>query len=134
MKKLTAFAALLFVVGFQTWGPTWSELTGSRYNDLVSMTDGAVVVNQVDGLAPTNSPWDPTKLTPGPHKLVLQAVPPSSVMGLVNLEQTEVDFKPCVRYYINARFASSTGTAWRPFIDHEETIADCQVPAPAKAH
>lgn len=122
MKKLTAFAALLFLVGCQTWGLTWSELTGSRYNGIASMTDGPVVVNQVDGVTPTNSPWEPTQLTPGLHKLVLQAVSPSSVIRFINLEETEVDFKPCVRYYINARFAESDqhrlGVLHRPRGNH----------------
>lgn len=134
MKNLIACAAVLFLAGCQTWGPTWSELTGTRYNDLASMTDAPVVVNLVDGVAPNNSPGLPIKVTPGPHKLVLQAVPPHAVIGFINGEETQVDFRPCTRYYINGRFASSTGTDWRPFVDHEETIAGCQSPVPAKTN
>jgi hypothetical protein len=132
MKKLISCAALLLLAGCQTWGPTWSELTGSRYNDVTVMTDGAVVVNQVDGATPSGQPREPIKLTPGKHTLVLSAVSPASVMGTIYQEQTEIDFKPCTRYYVNSRFASSTSTSWRPFVDREETISDCQVP-PAKA-
>ena len=43
MKRLAACAAVLLVSGCQTWGPTWSEVTGVRYNDITSMTDGPVV-------------------------------------------------------------------------------------------
>jgi hypothetical protein len=129
MKRLAACAAVLLVSGCQTWGPTWSELTGVRYNDITSLTDGPVVVNLVDGASPGGAPQQAIKVTPGMHKLVLQAIPPGAIAGAgqLNLEATEVDFKPCKRYYINARFAASTSTTWRPFIDYEETIAGCQV-------
>jgi hypothetical protein len=134
MKRLSGCAALLLlvVVGCQTWGPTWSELIGVRYGDITSLTDGAVVVSTVDGLSPNTAPREAIKVTPGMHKLVLSAVPPGSVVGMINMEATEVDFKPCTRYYINSRFAASTSTAWRPFIEREESIPGCRLPAPAK--
>ena len=129
MKRLAACAAVLLVAGCQTWGPTWSELTGVRYNDITSLTDGPVVVNLVDGTSPNGAPREAIKVTPGVHKLVLQAIPPVPIAGgmQLNLEATEVDFKPCMRYYINARFTASTSTTWRPFVDYEEKIAGCQI-------
>ena len=129
MKRLAACAAVLLFSGCQTWGPSWSELIGVRYNDITSMTDGPVVVNLVDGASPGTAPREAIKLTPGQHKLVLQAIAPGAIAGAgqLNMEATEVDFKPCVRYYINARFAASTSTSWQPFIDYEEKIPGCQV-------
>ena len=132
MNKLVAVAALFVLAGCQSWGPTWSELTGVRYSDLTSMTDGPVVVNLVDGVSPGTGPRETIKLAPGQHRLVLQAIPPGSVVGLINMEATEVDFKPCTRYYINARFDNTTSTSWRPFIDHEEMVPGCTVTPPAK--
>ncbi|MEO5765161.1 MAG: hypothetical protein ABIR52_07620 [Casimicrobiaceae bacterium] len=129
MKKLVAFAAPFVLAGCQSWGPTWSELTGVRYNDLTSLTDGAVVVNLVDGFSPGTAPRETIKVTPGMHKLVLQAIPPGSRAGQIDVEATEVDFKPCTRYYVNARFTASTSASWRPFIDREETIPGCKAPA-----
>ena len=128
MNRLAACAAVLLVSGCQTWGPSWSELIGVRYNDVTSMTDGPVVVNLVDGTSPGTAPRQAIKLTPGQHTLVLQAVPPGAMVGQINLEKTVVEFKPCTRYYINARFESSTSTSWRPYIDYEEMIPGCQVP------
>ena len=132
MNKLVAVAVLLLLAGCQTWGLTWSELTGLRYSDLTSMTDGPVVVNLVDGVSPGTGPRETIKVSPGKHKLVLQAIPPGAVVGLINMEATEVDFKPCTRYNINARFDNTTSASWRPFIDHEEMVPGCTVTPPAK--
>lgn len=123
--------ALLLLGGCQTWGPTWSEVTGVHYTQ-PSLDVGPVTINQVDGSSPGNAPNQPIKVTPGRHTLTLQVIPPSSVLGMVDLEQTVLDVAPCRRYYINGRFAATTSTAWKPFVDYEEQITDCQIPPPAK--
>ena len=128
MRKLMLWGAALCLAGCQTWGPTWSELTGQRYN-LTSIEVGPIVINQIDGYTPSGGgPLEPVKITPGQHKVILQPVPPGSVMGNVHLEETTFDAKPCVRYYLNARFKTSTSTEWSPFVDHEEPIPGCQLP------
>jgi hypothetical protein len=115
----------------QTWGPTWSEVTGVRYT-VNSLDVGPVLVNLIDGSSPGNTPGQSIKITPGHHTLDLQVIAPPSVVGLVHLEQTVLDAAPCKRYYINERFANSTSTDWKPFVDYEEQISDCQAPAPQK--
>ncbi len=92
-----------------------------------------VLFSQIDGSGPGNTPGQPIKITPGRRTLVLQLIPPSSVVGPVHLEQIVLDAAPCKRYYIKGRFAASKSTDWRPFIDHEEQISDCQAPAAAKS-
>jgi hypothetical protein len=126
MRYLIVSATALLLSGCQTWGPTWSEITGNRYSDMPSMTESPVLINQLDGTTPIYTARDPIKATPGKHQLVLQAVPPPSVMGSVYLEQIDVDLQPCKRYYINARFASPTSTSWKAFVEQEEVIPGCQ--------
>jgi hypothetical protein len=123
--------AMLLLGSCQTWGPTWSEVTGVRYT-LTSLGVGPVLINLIDGSSPGNTPGQPIKITPGRHTLTLQVLPPASVSGLVDLEQTVLDAAPCKRYYINGRFAASTSTDWKPFVDYEEQISGCQAPAPPK--
>ena len=113
-------------------GPTWSEVTGTRYYSETLLDVGPVSISQIDGSSPGNTPGQPIKVTPGRHTLVLQVIPPSSVLGLVNLEEIVLDAAPCKRYYINGRFATPTSTDWKPFVDREEQIAGCQTPTPAK--
>ncbi|MEP6678407.1 MAG: hypothetical protein ABJB78_03850 [Betaproteobacteria bacterium] len=79
--------------------------------------------------APLTAPRETIKVTPGMHKLALQAIPLGSRAGQINVEATEVDFKLCTRYYVNARFTASTSASWRPFIDREETIPGGKAPA-----
>jgi|SRR5450755_2833598 hypothetical protein len=123
--------AVLLLGSCQTWGPTWSEVTGRRY-DIPALGVGPVEISQLDGYSPGNSPGQPVKITPGRHTLVLQVIPPASVMGLVHLEQIVLDAAPCKRYYINGRFAATTSTEWKPFVEREEQISDCQASVPAK--
>jgi hypothetical protein len=94
MRKLTTCAMLLLLGSCQTWGPTWSEVTGVRY-DVTSLGVGPVLINQVDGSSPGNTPGQPIRITSGRHTIVLQVIPPSSVLGLVNLEQIVLDAAPC---------------------------------------
>src|SRR5262245_4304968 len=79
--KTAACAAALVLAGCQSWGPTWSELQGVRYDDITSMTEMPVVVNLVDGYSPGTAPREVIKVSPGQHKLVLQAVPPAGATG-----------------------------------------------------
>lgn len=132
-KSLAVGATLLLLAGCQTWGPTWSEVTGARYDDLTSMTIGPVLINLIDGTSPlSNGPRAPIKVTPGKHTMQLQAIAPGGVLGRIPLDEITVDLQPCMRYYINARFSSSTGTDWRAFVDKTEGIAGCQVTPPGK--
>jgi hypothetical protein len=132
-KSLAVGATSLLLAGCQTWGPTWTEVTGARFDDMASMTIGPVLINLIDGSSPLQGgPRQPIKVTPGKHTMQLQAVPPDPVMGRIALEEITVELQPCMRYYINARFSSSTSTEWRPFIDKAEGIAGCQVTPPGK--
>jgi len=123
--------AILLLGSCQTWGPTWSEVTGIHYT-APALGVGPVLINLIDGSSPNNTPGQPIKVTPGRHTLVLQVVAPPTVLGLVHLEQIVLDVAPCKRYYINGRFAEPTSTVWKPFVDYEENISDCQATTPAK--
>jgi hypothetical protein len=130
MRKLILFGVLPCLASCQTWGPTWSELSGRIYN-ITSIETGAIVITQIDGYAPNTVGGEPVKVTPGSHKLVLQAIPPGSVMGNIHYGEVTFDAKPCVRYYLNARFKTSTSPEWTPFIDYEEAVPGCQLPGAA---
>jgi hypothetical protein len=124
---------MLLLSSCQPWGPTWSEVTGTRYYSETLLDVEPVLFSQIDGSSPGNTPGQPIKITPGRHTLVLQLIPPSSVVGPVHLEQIVLDAAPRKRYYINGRFAASPSTDWKPFIHHDEQISDCQAPAAARS-
>ena len=122
-------AALAGLAGCQTWGPTWSEVSGSRYT-VTDFNRFATGINAVDAYSP--GPVLGTrgdryfKIDPGPHQLELSAIntSPNWVSGInrVNLPMT---FEPCKRYYINAQFENRLLADWKPVVDHVESIPGC---------
>ena len=132
-KPLAATAAALMLSSCQTWGPTWSEVTGERWT--VPSTDfntAPTAVNLIDGVGSFQKApgYGGIKVEPGMHVLVLAAAPLTpGWTGGTDLETFRMDFAPCRRYYVNARYDSRLGMSWKPFIDYVEPIAGCKVPA-----
>jgi hypothetical protein len=124
--RILAFAAAIALSGCQTWGPTWSEVTGSRYFR-AELNKSPTIIEQIDG----NSafPTRPIKIEPGVHLLTLQGVPlRPGWQGY--LKEMKLDMKPCQRYYVNAKFEGPlTPSDWVPVIDYVEPIAGCTVVA-----
>jgi len=125
MRKTLLLFVPLLLGGCQTWGPTWSELTGHRYTR-VEMNRLPAIIEQVDGQGAFAS--YPIKIEPGKHDLVLQGPTPARPGGSVLVEYTLVA-EPCKRYYINAQFANPIDNKWTPVIDYVEEIAGCKVVA-----
>jgi len=121
MQK-TILALALVISGCQTWGPTWSEVTGARYNVTI-LNRRPAVIEQIDG----NSayPTYPIKIESGKHDLVVQG--PAPGWRGPNLADFSLDAQPCKRYYINAQFKSPIQPDFQPVIDHVEDIAGCNV-------
>ncbi len=115
--------------GCQTWGPTWSEISGSRYN-VTDYNRFATAINAVDG----SNPGPRTgyrgrsyyKVDPGHHTIELQALnnTPYWVAG-INLKNAPLDVEPCKRYYLNANFENRLLTDWKPVVDYVEAIPGC---------
>ena len=132
MRKLLLLAVPLALAGCQTWGPTWSEVSGQRWNiPSVAFSTAPTAVNLIDGNgAFPNNPGQPIKVEPGPHTLLLAAAPLSNGWtGGTDLETMKLDFEPCKRYYINGKYDNRLGMSWKPFVDYVEPIAGCTVVA-----
>ena len=57
--------ATLLVVGCQTWGPTWSEVTGNQWST-VAMNRTAAVISTVDGKS--RGPEPASSIAGEPHQ------------------------------------------------------------------
>ena len=89
----------------------------------VNLIDGVGSFQRVPG-------YGGIKVEPGSHVLVLAAAPMSAGWtGGTDLETLKLDFAPCKRYYINARYDTRLSTSWKPFVDYVETIAGCTASA-----
>jgi hypothetical protein len=126
LMLIPVLAAPLFLEGCQTWGPTWSEVTGQRYNVTILNRRPAIIV-QVDNQGSFPDP-NMIRITPGEHRLVVQGPAPGWAGG-PPLHVMMLTAEPCKRYYINAQFANTITQEWFPVIDFVETISGCQIPA-----
>jgi len=134
MNKLTllmvpAMLAPTLLTGCQTWGPTWSEITGARYNVTI-VNRRPAIIDRVDDRGAFPNP-NLIKVTPGEHRLVVQGPAPGWAGG-PPLQVMMLDAAPCKRYYINAQFTSPIQQEWTPVVDYVEPIGECLVPG-AKA-
>ena len=124
-------AALLLPIalaGCQTWGPAWSEVSGSRYTR-TDLNRSATIIENVDGKTPIAyteaGRYRYMRIEPGQHRLTLQGVPlRSGWQG--TLQPYTLNAEPCKRYYINAQFDGPLQPSdWKPVIDYVETIPGC---------
>ena len=130
MNKLTllmvpALLAPTLLVGCQTWGPTWSEITGARYNVTV-VNRRPAIIDRVDDQGAFPNPRL-IKVAPGEHRLVVQGTAPGWAGG-PPLHVMMLNVEPCKRYYINAQFSNTIAQEWTPVVDYVEPIGDCVVP------
>jgi hypothetical protein len=121
----SAVALTILLGGCQTWGPTWSEVTGARYaTGEIHMYRRPAIIENVDAQGAFVTM--PIKIDPGKHRLVLSAPTPGWPGGS-NLQVMMLDALPCKRYYINAQFRNDVERDWTPVLDYVEDIAGCKV-------
>jgi hypothetical protein len=121
LRTIAVAALALIVAGCQTWGPTWSEVTGVRYHRAIADRWPARIV-AVGNDAVFQTPY---KVAPGTYRLVVESPRHDGFPGTI-LEMT-LNIEPCKRYYVNAQFAGPVGPDWRPVVDEVESIAGCRV-------
>jgi len=133
MRRLLLFALPVVLSGCQTWGPTWSEVTGNRYHR-TELNRMPTVIEQVDGRS--SSPaglGEPNRVEPGKRVLTLSTIPPSRASaGGWRIKEYVLDAEPCKRYYVNAQFDERLSSDWTVVIDQVERIAGCDPAAKAK--
>ena len=125
MRTTMLGAAVLAITltSCQTWGPTWSEVTGVRYNRTIIDRWPARIVAVGDSSVFTM----PYKVAPGTYTVVVESPRHSGFAG--TLQEMKLDIKPCLRYYINAQFRDPVQPEWTPVVDEAEPIAGCRVGA-----
>ncbi len=123
-----ALAASLLVSACQTWGPTWSEISGERVSRAVANRRPAIIERIDDQGAFAGYP---IRVEPGMRRVRVQG-PDFRRPGGGTLLEFDLAVEPCKRYFINAQFDNPIEPSWKPVVDHVEPIAGCLVPAPAK--
>jgi len=132
-KAAIALLGTVALAGCQTWGPTWSEITGRRFN-VAQMNTGPTVINLVDGRTPQAPIGGSIWIEPGKRRITLTAPTPTGWPGGSWIVEFELDAEPCKLYYIAARWENPLSPRFTPFIDYVDIVPGCTVPtaAPAK--
>lgn len=119
--QVAAAVVTLVTAGCQTWGPTWSEVSGSRQYNLTTLYRKPAIIESIDGQSAY--PTYPIKLDPGTHVVKIQG--PYRQPGGGNLDTITINMEPCKRYYVNAQFDNRVRPTFEPVIDYVEDIAGC---------
>ena len=128
MRKALLLVVPLALAGCQTWGPTWSEVTGQRWNFTI-LNRGPAGISRIDQVS--TYPPMPYKMEPDARTIGVQGLPWA---GFPNgdIKEFPLAAEPCKRYYINAQHKNPIEPDWWPVIDYVEDIAGCKVVAAAK--
>ncbi len=123
MRHRVAVLALpALLAGCATWGPTWSEVTGRRFN-LAVADRRAVEIVSVGG----RTGWasnDMLKVEPGRQRVVVASLPHAGFPG-GRQQDFVLDIEPCKRYYVNAQFENALAARFEPVVDEVQSIAGC---------
>jgi len=125
MRKTLLVTLPLVLAGCQTWGPTWSEVTGERWFR-TEMNRRPAIIERIDNQSPLAG--SPIRIEPGRRVLEVRGPDPQRPGGGTRQTFTLVA-EPCKRYYLNAQFTSPITPEWTPVIDFVEDIAGCKVEA-----
>jgi hypothetical protein len=131
-KLISATATALMLSSCQTWGPPGVKSPANAGRSVAEFNTAPTAVNLIDGVGSFQRVpgYGGIKVEPGSHVLVLAAAPMSAGWtGGTDLETFKLDFAPCKRYYINARYDTRLSTSWKPFVDYVEPIAGCTTSA-----
>ena len=122
-RVMAAVLCAATVAGCQTWGPTWSEVTGDRYNRTVMNRFPARIVSVGNNTILGN----PIKVVPGQYTVQVES--PSHGGFQPTTKDMALNIEPCKRYYINAQFQDPLQPDWTPVVDYVESIAGCRAGA-----
>jgi hypothetical protein len=116
-------AGALVLAGCQTWGPTWSEVTGTQYTRTSIDRRPGILIRVGDESVGSVTPF---KVAPGTYPVQVQSPKHNGFQG--GIQSLTLKIEPCRRYYINAQFENPVSPTWRPVIDYVETITGCRIP------
>ena len=121
MQVLATAVIALAATGCQTWGPTWSEVTGVRYTRTIADRWPARIV----AVGSDSMFTMPYKVAPGTYTIAVESPRHSGFAG--SIQEMKLNIEPCKRYYINAQFQDPVRPEWTPVVDEAEPIAGCRV-------
>jgi len=120
-KHWTIAVTAALAAGCQTWGPTWSELSGAVYTATTPDRRPSILISVGDESIGSVTPY---RVVPGTYRVVVQSPVHNRFRG--SEKELTLAIAPCRRYYIAAQFDNPVGPDWTPVVDYVEPIAGCK--------
>jgi hypothetical protein len=102
---------------------TFSYIQGQRWLKSELNTFDVQVI-RVDDQDYIQRGYEPIRIDPGVHQIVVQG-PPTAGFRFGEQRTLTLDVKPCTRYWLEAKKANSLSQDFEPRVNYSEPIAGC---------
>lgn len=109
---------------------TFSYIQGQRWKKAELNTFDVTII-RVDDKDYIQHGYDPIRIEPGLHKIVVQG-PPTAGFRFGEQRTLTLDVKPCTRYWLEAKKDNPLSQDFVPRVNYEEPIPGCGVSAARK--
>ncbi len=101
----------------------FSYIQGQRWNKAELNTFDVTVI-RVDGTDYVQHGYEPIRIDPGAHKIVVQG-PRTAGFPYGQQRTLTLDVKPCTRYWLEAKKDNTLSQDFVPRVNYSEPIAGC---------
>lgn len=123
LRSLFVAASLAALLGACATTDTFSYIQGQRWKKAELNTFDVVII-RVDDQDYVQHGDIPVRIDPGLHRIVVQG-PPTAGFRFGEQRTLTLDVKPCTRYWLEAKKASSLSQDFEPRVNYEEPIPGC---------
>lgn len=109
---------------------TFSYIQGQRWKKAELNTFDVTII-RVDDKDYIQRGYEPIRIEPGLHKIVVQG-PPTAGFRFGEQRTLTLDVKPCTRYWLEAKKDNPLSQDFEPRVNYEEPIPGCGVSAAKK--
>ncbi len=120
--RLAALLGSALLAGCAT-SDTFSYIQGQRWLKSELNTFDVQVI-RVDDKDYIQHGYEPIRIDPGVHKIVVQG-PPTAGFRFGEQRTLTLDVKPCTRYWLEAKKDNSLSQYFEPRVNYSEPIAGC---------
>jgi hypothetical protein len=130
MRFLLPLSAVVVLLAGCATSDTFSYIQGQRWKKAELNTFDVTVI-RVDDKDYIQHGYQPIRIEPGLHKIVVQG-PPTAGFRFGEQRTLTLDVKPCTRYWLEAKKANALSQDFEPRVNYEEPISGCGAPIAKK--
>ena len=130
LRPLSVAASLAVLLAACATTDTFSYIQGQRWTKAELNTFDVTII-RIDDKDYIQRGYDPIRIEPGLHKIVVQG-PPTAGFRFGEQRTLTLDVKPCTRYWLEAKKANALSQDFEPRVNYAEPIPGCGVSVAGK--